>query len=322
MISVVIPCYNAAATIGETIDSALAQDAELEVVVVDDGSTDASVEVLQRYGDAIAWVSTPNRGASAARTLGTEMARGSHIQYLDSDDLLMQGTLTRRRNAMKSTRADVAHTDWQKLEQAASGGFYPGTIMQPDLAAIAHDAPCAAATSRFWAPPAALLYSRSVVARIGPWSPRLPVIQDARFLFDAAEMGARFVHVPGIGAQYRVSAGSLSRRDVKSFIADCVVNTSEIEAVWLAKGPLTEARSKALAEMWSHVATSALINGLDDFETARQGYNRAAGRRAVFELGRLVRAALGPARAAAAINAARTRRTRENRSNKEMQPRP
>jgi glycosyltransferase involved in cell wall biosynthesis len=305
MISVVIPCYNAATTIGETIDSVLAQRVELEILVVNDGSTDASVEVLRRYGDAVRLVSTSNQGVSAARTLGTQIARGSFIQYVDSDDLLAPGTLRKRLDALSSAGADVAHTDWQKLEQAADGSFSLGAIVRPNLDAIADDAECAAASSHFWAPPAALLYSRDMIDRIGPWSPRLPVIQDARFLFDAAAKGARFIHVPGIGAHYRVTGSSLSRRNVKRFIADCAINTAEIEALWVTQGAQPDRRRNALAEMWSHVAVNALINGLDEFEVARSGYNRATERRTLFEVAYVMRAALGPVHAATVINSLR-----------------
>ena len=305
MISVVIPCYNAAATLRETIDSVLAQDTQCEMIVVDDGSSDASAEILQSYGERLRWLSTPNRGASAARTLGTEMARGRFIQYLDSDDLLVPGTLAARRAALEASGADVAHTDWQKLEQEADTSFRLADLMRPDTAAIERDAETAAATGTFWAPPAALLYRRDIVERIGSWSPSLPVIQDARFLFDAAALGARFQYVPGVGALYRVTAGSLSRRSTARFIADCARNAEEIEALWRRQEPLSNARRKALAGMWTHVATSALINGLDQFERARDGYNRIASRRVTFEIAFMLRAALGPPRSAAVVNVVR-----------------
>lgn len=303
MISVVIPCYNAAATVAATIESALAQDVPLEVVVVDDGSADASLDVLRTFGDRIRWVSTPNRGVSAARTLGIEMASGDFVQYLDSDDLLVPGTLAARLSALESSGADIAHTDWQKLLQQPDGHYAPGPIMTPDLDLIAQDAQSAAATSSFWAPPAALLYRRSVVDRIGAWSPRLPVIQDARYLFDAAACGARFVHVPGVGALYRVTAGSLSRRNVQRFIADCATNTAEIEQIWMQRGELTPVRRQALASMWGHVATASAMRGFEEFEVARPAYNRHARRRALFELAHGLRALVGPSFGAAVLNA-------------------
>jgi glycosyltransferase involved in cell wall biosynthesis len=300
MISVVIPCHNAEATVAETLRSALGQEVEKEIIVIDDGSTDRSAEVLAGFGAAIRVVSTPNRGASAARQSGAERASGAYIQYLDGDDLLADGTLARRLEALTASGADVAHTDWRRLEPDGAGGFAPGEIRRPDVAAIERDAEAVAATSEFWAPPAALLYRRGIVEAIGPWPANLPVIQDARYLFEAARHGARFVHAPGIGAYYRVSPGSLSQRNRARFIRDCAVNAAEIEAVWRARPALSAIRQAALANIWAGVANAALLEGLDDFEAARLGYNRAAHRRATFEIGRAARRMMG-ARGAGAL---------------------
>jgi glycosyltransferase involved in cell wall biosynthesis len=303
VISVVIPCYNAAATVAETIRSALAQDVASEIIVVDDGSTDSSASVLAGFGEAIRVITTPNRGASAARQTGADAARGDHIQYLDSDDVLADDTLAARLAALQRDSADVAHCDWQRLEPDGVGGFTLGAVRRPNVAAIAADAEAEAATADFWAPPAALLYSRAIVERIGPWAANLPVIQDARYLFEAARHGARFTHVPGVGAYYRVSPTSLSRRNLARFIHDCAVNTAEIEALWRTR-PLTPRRERALAEVWAQVANSALYEGLDDFEIARLGYNRAAPRRGLFEVGRMLRRTFGAGGAASAARLA------------------
>jgi len=149
-----------------------------------------------------------------------------------------------------------------------------------------------------------LLYRRSLVEHIGRWAPNLPVIQDARFLFEAAAAGARFVHVPGVGAYYRISPGSLSRRNKALFIADCATNTQEIEWLWHRQGTLTDARRAALASMWGHVATSALLNGLPEFEVARDGFNRAGRKRAAFEIGSIIRHKLGASQTAMIATAA------------------
>ena len=89
LVSIVIPCFNAAAFVAESIKSALGQTySNIEVVAVDDGSTDETVDVLKSFGDRIRWTTGPNRGACAARNSGVELAKGDLIQFLDSDDLL------------------------------------------------------------------------------------------------------------------------------------------------------------------------------------------------------------------------------------------
>ncbi|OIQ83139.1 putative glycosyltransferase EpsH [mine drainage metagenome] len=87
-VSVVIPAYNAAATIAETLRSVLAQThRNLDIVVVDDGSTDGTWDVLQSFGSAIRAIRQPNSGIGIARNTGVTAARGEYIALLDADDL-------------------------------------------------------------------------------------------------------------------------------------------------------------------------------------------------------------------------------------------
>jgi glycosyltransferase involved in cell wall biosynthesis len=88
LVSVVIPAYNAAATLAATLDTVLAQShPRLEVVVVDDGSTDATPEVLAGYGRRIVAVRQQNRGLAGARNAGWRAARGELVAIMDADDL-------------------------------------------------------------------------------------------------------------------------------------------------------------------------------------------------------------------------------------------
>lgn len=88
-ITLVIPAYNRGSLIAETLDSALNQtEPFLEVIVVDDGSTDNTAEVLARYGDRIRCIRVPNNGVQRARNLGVAAASGEYVALCDSDDLL------------------------------------------------------------------------------------------------------------------------------------------------------------------------------------------------------------------------------------------
>src|SRR5512132_248706 len=90
LVSVIVPAYNAGSTIAEAVESALAQTYRpLEVVVVDDGSTDDTAEVVaERFEDRVHIISAPHRGRGAARNTGLATARGAYIQFLDADDVL------------------------------------------------------------------------------------------------------------------------------------------------------------------------------------------------------------------------------------------
>lgn len=86
-VTVVVPVNNREALVGEAVDSALAQSAPVsEVIVVDDGSTDGTAEILRGYGDKIRVISQERKGRSTARNVGIEAANGSLIAFLDSDD--------------------------------------------------------------------------------------------------------------------------------------------------------------------------------------------------------------------------------------------
>src|SRR3954470_1810603 len=87
-VSVIIPTYNYARYLPQAIDSALGQThAPLEVIVVDDGSTDDTPRVLEAYASRIRVIRQANQGAGAARNAGIAAARGEYVAFLDSDDL-------------------------------------------------------------------------------------------------------------------------------------------------------------------------------------------------------------------------------------------
>ncbi|SEH72001.1 Glycosyl transferase family 2 [Rheinheimera pacifica] len=95
LVSVIIPCYNSAAHITAAIDSVLTQDyANIEVIVVDDGSTDNSIDILRQFGDKIIVLQQANQGPAAARNAGMRIASGQFIAFNDSDDLWLPGKLT------------------------------------------------------------------------------------------------------------------------------------------------------------------------------------------------------------------------------------
>ena len=103
MVSVIIPTYNRADLVSETIDSVLAQSyRDFEVIVVDDGSTDASGEVLARYGEQIRVVLQENAGEAVARNAGIRVASGEYVGFLDSDDIWLPPKLAPRQGPVRS----------------------------------------------------------------------------------------------------------------------------------------------------------------------------------------------------------------------------
>ena len=93
-VSVVIPTYNRAHTLREAIDTVLSQRyKDLELIVVDDGSTDETCEIVSSYIPKLTYIFQKHQGVSAARNKGIECARGHYIAFLDSDDLWLKDKL-------------------------------------------------------------------------------------------------------------------------------------------------------------------------------------------------------------------------------------
>lgn len=254
-VSVIIPCYNAERFLPETLRSVAAQTfRDFEVIAIDDGSTDGTAAVLEASPVSARILRGGNRGVSHARNWGTEVARGEFIQYLDADDLLLPQALEIRLKALNASGADVAYSNWQRLAEQEDGRFVLGALMNRRIEDVHLDIEIALFTD-FWAPPAALLYRRTIVDKIGGWNADLPKIQDARFMLDAAHVGGRFVHVAGVGAQYReqCAATSLSRRDPLGFLQDIFVNAQQVEQRWWQQVTMTRERQQALARVYSYV---------------------------------------------------------------------
>src|SRR5437764_14102134 len=96
LVSIVIPSYNHARYLAAAIDSVLAQDyPRVELMVIDDGSTDGSSAVLERYRGRFRWETQPNRGQAATMNRGWRMSRGEVLAYLSADDTLASDAVSK-----------------------------------------------------------------------------------------------------------------------------------------------------------------------------------------------------------------------------------
>lgn len=119
MVSTVITSYNKAPWVGEAIESALSQDyANQEVIVVDDGSSDATREVCSAYGERIKFIYQENQGCPAAKNTGIYAARGEFIAILDGDDRWRPGKLTKQVSLLRAnTEAGLVYSDRLKFNK-------------------------------------------------------------------------------------------------------------------------------------------------------------------------------------------------------------
>lgn len=228
-ISVIIPAYNAESTIESTLESVLNQTYQnLEIIVVNDGSTDRTLAVLAKYATKIKLISTANKGVSHARNTGLKYSKGEFIQYLDADDLLIENKIEIQLKALEAESGDVAYGNWQSFMDVNGVCKIKETNSKQLKKYIEVEI-----FTDFWCPPAALLYTKEIVDKIGGWKEWLPIIQDARYMLDAAMHNGKFVYCPFLVAQYRTGLEhSLSNKNSLAFVKDVFTNTKDVWMVW------------------------------------------------------------------------------------------
>lgn len=259
LISVIVPAYNAAGWVGETLASICRQTydhARLEVILVDDGSTDetaaVAAHVLGQSGLAHQITRLPNGGPSRARNAGAAIARGTWLQFLDADDLLATTKIATQARATPDLdeRVAVVYSNWQRLARVAGRWQATPPVVNPrigddPLRDILH-------TDNFLQV-GSVLIRRSWLERVGGFDERHWLIEDVDLLLRLAIRGGQF-HKTGTAEPllfYRQHDGaSLSRRDQRAFTEGCLRNVRMVEAHWRAGGELSADRAAFLAEAY------------------------------------------------------------------------
>lgn len=210
-----MPAYNAAATVGAAVRSALSQTlAALEVIVVDDGSTDATAEVAGQTGDSrVRVLSQSNRGLPAARNAGIGIARGVYVAFLDSDDLWLPSYLELTTRALEADPgAGFAYTDAYAFDPA-SGKVRRRTAMERMRPPI--PPPRDAATFLLELLKRNFIFvsttvRRSVLASVGGFDETRTSVEDYELWLRIVLAGYRGAWVPGQHALYRTHPGQMS----------------------------------------------------------------------------------------------------------------
>lgn len=207
-ISVVIPTYNYGKYVGQAIESALSQTrAPLEVIVVDDGSTDDTPEVLAAYGDRIRAIRQDNAGLSAARNAGIAAARGTHIALLDSDDAWHPRKLELQARCLEEFPGTVLiGTD----AIADASETPPALDRWPEASAASSPCSLDMLVVKAWFAPSSALIDRQMLADVGPFDTALRSAEDRDMWIRIAARGpVRTVNAPLLW--YRLHGASMSR---------------------------------------------------------------------------------------------------------------
>ncbi len=172
-ISIIIPTFNRCQHLKRALDSIAQQIvSEYEIIIIDDGSTDGTTEMVEKYYPQVEYFYQANEGVSAARNKGLTLAKGDWIAFLDSDDEWLPGKLASQVNALKSMpNYKICHTEelWvrngvrvnQMKKHKKSGGWI-----------FKHCLPLCAMS------PSSILIHRSIFDDVGYFNPALPVCED------------------------------------------------------------------------------------------------------------------------------------------------
>jgi hypothetical protein len=243
LVTIAIPCFNAAQWIAQAMQSALDQTwPSVEVIVVDDGSTDGSLGVLAAFDEKIRVLSGAHRGGNHARNAALHAATGEWIQFLDADDFLLPEKIARQFDeAAGGSDADVIYSPvWietttdGRLERVASD-----TSPQIDIFAqwLAWHIPQTGGA----------LWRCSALESLGGWKEGQPCCQEHEVYLRAIKAGLRFVFAPTPNAVYRIwSEETLCRKDPRLVVT---VKTGLIDDLreWLTQRNLWTTKHDRIA---------------------------------------------------------------------------
>lgn len=273
LVSVIIPAWNAGATLAATLESALGQTwPSLEVIVVDDGSTDDTRDVARRFGDAGVRVYTQeNAGAAAARNRGLHRAEGELIQFLDADDLLDPEKILLQVAALRGRMDHVASGAWARFHKDPSeANFRPQapwrSFERPaELLQILY-------RHHLMMQPACWLVPRRVADAAGPWNEELSLDDDGEYFCRVVLASRGVVFTESARSYYRSGvAGSLSR------VRSAAAWRSQFRSTELCCGALLAADDSPAAKEAAAARYTRLAHGCypDEPAMARECEERA-----------------------------------------------
>lgn len=224
--SVVIPVFNAATTLARAIESARAQSWPAhEIIVVDDGSTDATAAVARRFGEAVRLIQQPNRGVAAARNAGAAAATGDWLAFLDADDWYAPDRIERHAAwiaedaTLDCLTGDYEYRDTDgKLLGTSMAQHESGRLMQAKAAGamrVVMDAPAeiAAFVADHFGDTHTLSVPRARFIELGGYPAGFKVCEDVHFLTRLVANSHRIGVICESLGVYVIHGGSATRRD-------------------------------------------------------------------------------------------------------------
>jgi glycosyltransferase involved in cell wall biosynthesis len=198
LISVIMPSFNAEKYLQQAVDSVIHQTYPcVELIVVDDGSTDTSRDILERYGNRIRLKGQQNKGPYPARNLGLRESKGKFVAFLDADDYWHPEFLEKLHDALIRSDAEFAYCGWQNVGDSAPSS-------RPHIPPKYEDGePVRTFLKECPWPIHAILMRRQTVVRMGGFSERCFSAMDYDLWLRLAASGSRMIRVPEVLSFYR-----------------------------------------------------------------------------------------------------------------------
>jgi glycosyltransferase involved in cell wall biosynthesis len=247
-VSIIIPTYNRGEFVADAVDSCYAGKVEssmLEVIVVDDGSTDDTASILNSLGDRVRHIPLErNCGRNRARNLGLSMATGRYVKFLDSDDVLVPASLGVEVAAADDSGADLVVSGWQSVDLASDRSSHSTVRFDaPSMEPVIDSVLAGRAV-----PTSAALYGRSLVGD-QRWDEGLRKLDDWDWFIRAALRAAKIIRVDVISYSWRQhSAQGIRSETMLRNAREHHIILSKLEAALAAGGVLTSVRKKRLAQ--------------------------------------------------------------------------
>ena len=275
VVSVIIPAYNAAEFMGQTLDSIFAQTfTRIEVIVINDGSSDTEEleQVLQRYPANLHYIKQDNQGAAAARNAGLRAATGEFVAFLDADDTWVPEFLEKQMELLGSSKADLVFADALLFGDSPLKGR---TFMQmnPPQGEVTVENLLAVKVTVLTS---TVLARRQSILDVGLFDVSLRRGQDFDLWLRLAKAGARFANTRDVLAHHRIVESGLSGGTISQLQRTLAV----LESV-KARTDLTEGEKAALQwNMNRTLGELALEDGKEkllgrDFQGALHSFNEA-----------------------------------------------
>lgn len=279
LVSVIIPVHNQERFLRDCLQSAVGQDYKpLEIVIVDDGSTDGSGKIISEFeGIRQEWISVrvlhqTRQGAQEARNNGCRIAQGEYFLFLDGDDFIDRHNLCGQVEEFKNNPdADGVYSDGQYMND----GFECPTENGGKLSLGEPADLVAALLSGLSVPCFSYLFRRQAVQRCGPWDPTIPINQDIEFVLRLATSGCRFRYVAGLSGYYRKHSANTISEQSKSLRGRTMQRILEqAERRLKERGELSEARIDAMIDNYRRIARQIYSTDIECFERSLDAVHR------------------------------------------------